>query len=142
MHMPPLLMFHCLVLYCIVWLSIVQYCVAVKLMLYCIALPCIEFVVQVATLYNLLACDEAEPAQGALSWPVKEELYDLYSLFLAEKEKRGAEASTNGDAQARPAEQRLKELLGIDDAAAKSLQDMVASGGFSLDGAQEEKFVF
>lgn len=103
---------------------------------------------QVATLFNLLACDEAEPAQGALSWPVKEELYDLYSLFLAEKEKEkeekpSAEEATNGDAgQARPAQQRLKELLGIDDATAKNLQDMVASGGFSLDGAQEEKFVF
>jgi len=81
---------------------------------------CCVCTVQVATLFNLLACDEAEPAQGALSWPVKEELYEPVQSLPGREEKAGAgEGSTNGDAQAQPSEQRLKEILGIDDATAK-----------------------
>ncbi|CAI5513105.1 unnamed protein product [Closterium sp. Naga37s-1] len=86
----------------------------------------------VAVLNNMLACDKADSATEALKWTVKEELLDLYSLFLS---KHDAESSAAG---------RMRELLGIDDETAASLSEIVSKGGFNmdLDSSVEENFVF
>ncbi|GJP47634.1 hypothetical protein CLOM_g6814 [Closterium sp. NIES-68] len=86
----------------------------------------------VAVLNNMLACDKADAATESLTWAVKEELLDLYSLFLS---KHDAESSAAG---------RMRELLGIDDATAASLSEIVSKGGFNLDvdNSVEENFVF
>eukprot|EP00850_Spirogloea_muscicola_P000344 SM000001S04746 [mRNA] locus=s1:1907659:1913549:- [translate_table: standard] len=82
----------------------------------------------VTSLNNLLSCDKASRAEP-LSWPVKEELLDLYSIFVSQ---------VHEDAKA----ERLAELLAIDQRTREDLRDMVKSGGFSLDSLEEEKFVF
>ncbi|CAI5964990.1 unnamed protein product [Closterium sp. NIES-64] len=86
----------------------------------------------VAVLNNMLACDKADSATEALKWSVKEELLDLYSLFLS---KHDAQSSAAG---------RMRELLGIDDETAASLSEIVSKGGFNLDldSSVEENFVF
>ena len=88
---------------------------------------------QVASLNNLLACDSVSPAPEALSWPVKSELYDLYSVFIGQTDAESPTAA------------RLRELLDIDESTAGSLETVVESGSFSLDildPTAEEKFVF
>ncbi|CAI7840156.1 unnamed protein product [Closterium sp. NIES-54] len=86
----------------------------------------------VAVLNNMLACDKADSATEALKWSVKEELLDLYSLFLS---KHDAQSSAAG---------RMRELLGIDNETAASLSEIVSKGGFNmdLDSSVEENFVF
>ncbi|CAI5464387.1 unnamed protein product [Closterium sp. Yama58-4] len=86
----------------------------------------------VAVLNNMLACDKADSATEALKWSVKEELLDLYSLFLSKHDAQSSAAA------------RMRELLGIDDATAASLSEIVSKGGFNLDldSSVEENFVF
>ncbi|KAL3700437.1 hypothetical protein R1sor_018459 [Riccia sorocarpa] len=81
----------------------------------------------VASLNNLLACDQAVPSQP-LKWAVREELLDLYCLFVKDgPQKKDA---------------RLQELLGIDDATAEKLKEEVKAGEFSSFGIEEEEFAF
>ncbi|XP_024401478.1 protein TIC110, chloroplastic [Physcomitrium patens] len=81
----------------------------------------------VSTLNNLLACDKVSPSP-ALSWAVKDELLDLFCIYVK-------------DPQSDEKVSRLRELLGIDESQAKSLQEMVLTKGFSL-GLEEEEFSF
>ncbi|GBG79636.1 hypothetical protein CBR_g29785 [Chara braunii] len=83
----------------------------------------------VASLNNLMACDKAVPATGALTWNVREELLDLYSIYLTRP-------SPDGDRS------RLRELLGIEEGEAAALKDLVDSGGFTLESLEEEEFAF
>jgi hypothetical protein len=81
----------------------------------------------VSTLNNLLACDKVSPSP-ALSWAVKDELLDLFCIYVKEPQSEDKVS-------------RLRELLGIDESQAKSLQEMVSTKGFSL-GLEEEEFSF
>eukprot|EP00897_Mesotaenium_endlicherianum_P003286 jgi/Mesen1/2986/ME000176S02024 len=83
----------------------------------------------VETMYNMLACDKAERSPEPLAWAVKEELFDLYGLFLADKDASEEKKD------------RMRELLSIDDAQAASIAEMVQQGGFAKD-AHEDQFVF
>lgn len=84
----------------------------------------------VGVLNNLLACDKAAPSPGPLAWAVREELLDLYSLYLTQPSPKPEN------------KQRLRELLGIDESTGASLEEVVQSGSFSFDSHHEENFVF
>lgn len=84
----------------------------------------------VGVLNDLIACDKVDRTPEPLKWAVKEELLDLYSLFLAKNDRFSENAV------------RLRELLDIEESTAASLAEMVSSGGFSLETAAEENFVF
>lgn len=84
----------------------------------------------VGVLNNLLACDRAAPSPGPLKWAVLEELLDLYSLYLTQPAAKPENTL------------RLRELLGIDEGTAASLEEVVRSGTFSTDSHHEENFVF
>jgi hypothetical protein len=75
----------------------------------------------------LLACDKVS-ASPPLSWAVKDELLDLFCIYVKEPQ-----SDRNVS--------RLRELLGIDESQAKSLQEMVSASGFSL-GLDEEEDIF
>jgi hypothetical protein len=78
-------------------------------------------------LNNLLAWDKVS-ASPPLSWAVKDELLDLFCIYVKEPQ-----SDRNVS--------RLRELLGIDESQAKSLQEMVSASGFSL-GLDEEEDIF
>eukprot|EP00271_Cylindrocystis_brebissonii_P002637 TRINITY_DN13403_c0_g1_i1.p1 TRINITY_DN13403_c0_g1~~TRINITY_DN13403_c0_g1_i1.p1 ORF type:complete len:1135 (-),score=312.95 TRINITY_DN13403_c0_g1_i1:1036-4398(-) len=100
-----------------------------------------------AQLKDLLACDKADRQDEALAWPVKEELLDLYAVFVAEQRKAkkapGDEgAAAEGSEESRAMEERLCTLLGIDGSSAEAMERMVDAGGFTLETSKEEDFVF
>jgi len=64
---------------------------------------------------NLLACHMAAP-DITVSWPVEEELQDLYSLYAS---KEGASKDV------------LQEVLGLSDETVAQLTDIVAAGNFT-----------
>jgi len=79
---------------------------------------------------NLVACNRANPVEKAMEWAQREELLDMYSVYLV-KDKDEAKQG------------EVQKLLGITDEEAKSLKDLVASGGFTLEQeAENEKSFF
>lgn len=69
---------------------------------------------------NLVACAQAAPGGPAVEWPVKEELFDVYSVMSLSTQDGEQRAS-------------LARLLGIDDATRSRLDDVVSQGGFKLE---------
>jgi len=80
----------------------------------------------VADLNNLLACNRANPAEKAMEWAEPEELMDMYSVYLLKDKDEGKQAE-------------VQALLGITDAQAASLKEVIASGGFTLEQEAENE---
>ena len=78
---------------------------------------------------NLVACNRANPSDKALTWSAPEELMDMFSVYLI-KEKDEAK------------QQEVQTLLGITDEQAKSLKEVVESGGFTLEQEAENEGAF
>ena len=77
---------------------------------------------------NLLACHGVAP-ESKLEWAVKEELQDIYSVFLVD----GAD-----DEQA----SLLQSALGLDDATCSGLKEIVAADKFQLKADVENEALF
>jgi|TARA_B110000305_G_scaffold216235_1_gene254515 hypothetical protein len=77
---------------------------------------------------NLVACHGVSP-DSVLEWSVKEELQDIYSVFANE----GANETD---------QKNLQDALGLDDATAAGLREIVGAGKFQLkqDVADEALF--
>lgn len=78
---------------------------------------------------NLVACAQAAPGGAALEWPVKEELFDVYSVM----------ALTN---QGGVKLEAIATLLGIDAATRARLDEVVAKGGFKLEVEQFKEALY
>ena len=76
-----------------------------------------------------MASDKANPVKENLSWAVKEELLDLYGVYVSQEPVDESKES------------RLRTLLDIDESTAESLKDMAAKGSFNL-STKSEDFVF
>eukprot|EP00246_Nothoceros_aenigmaticus_P015866 TRINITY_DN6866_c0_g1_i2.p1 TRINITY_DN6866_c0_g1~~TRINITY_DN6866_c0_g1_i2.p1 ORF type:complete len:552 (-),score=138.22 TRINITY_DN6866_c0_g1_i2:271-1926(-) len=81
----------------------------------------------VSSLNNLLACDLAVSSQQPLKWSQREELADLFCVYLKSSESKEKIS-------------RLQELLAIDEATASGLNDLVTSGGFAVEAEEEFEF--
>ena len=74
-------------------------------------------------------CLQALPAGKPAEWREKEEVQDLYSVYAGRQqdaEKKGA----------------LQKILGISEAEAQSLEQLVSSGQFKLEQEVEEEAFF
>ena len=72
---------------------------------------------------------QAVPSDQPLTWRDKAELKDLYSVYV------GRQPDTLKQSE-------LRELLGISEAEADSLQNLVSQGQFHLEQAQKEEAFF
>ena len=70
---------------------------------------------------NLLACAQAAPGGGALEWPVKEELMDLYSVLVWAGQGGGGKAD------------ELAAILGLSSETQENLNKVIRAGGFRLE---------
>jgi len=78
------------------------------------------------SLNNLLACHAAQP-DLPVSWPVQEELQDLYSLYLF---KGGSN------------KEDLKTVLKLSDETAAELESVVSTGGWKIEEEDEDEPLF
>ncbi|CAL8468289.1 g7829 [Coccomyxa elongata] len=83
----------------------------------------------VKSLNNLLACNKAMPSDKPAEWREKEELQDLYSVYVGRESDADKAAS-------------VASMLGISDSEAASLKDLVASGEFKLEQEVEDDRFF
>jgi hypothetical protein len=83
----------------------------------------------VKSLNNLLAANKALPSDAPARWQDREELQDLYSVYVGRE--RDAEKGA-----------AVAALLGIPDAEAASLRELVSSGQFKLEQDVEEEEAF
>ncbi|KAK9829243.1 hypothetical protein WJX72_004725 [[Myrmecia] bisecta] len=74
----------------------------------------------VKSINNLLACNKALPSDAPTTWENREELQDLYSVYLAqEKDQRKQD--------------EVRQLFGISDKEAEALSNIVESGEFAIE---------
>ncbi|KAK9839292.1 hypothetical protein WJX81_005958 [Elliptochloris bilobata] len=83
----------------------------------------------VKALNNLLAANKALPSERPVQWDAKEELSDLFSVYVGREHSHEKQAA-------------MQHLLGLPDSDANALKDLVASGSFKLEQDAEEEASF
>lgn len=78
---------------------------------------------------NLVSCERAYPDGKAMEWSAPEELMDMFSVYLIKDKDEVRQAE-------------VQKLLGITDEQAKSLREVVESGGFQLEQEAENEGAF
>ena len=72
---------------------------------------------------------QALPAEKPVQWDTKEELADLFSVYVGREHAPDKQAA-------------MQRLLGLPEADAAALKDLVASGSFKLEQEAEEEASF
>jgi hypothetical protein len=83
----------------------------------------------VKSLNNLLACSKALPSDQPAQWSEREELQDLYSVYVAKQ---------HDDSK----QEDLQKLFGLSDKEASSLREVVESGQFKIEEEEKEESFF
>jgi len=73
----------------------------------------------------VVACVQALPSERPVQWDTPEELADLFSVYVGRERGEDKQAA-------------MQALLGLSEADAASLKDLVASGAFRLEAEAEE----
>eukprot|EP00891_Asterochloris_glomerata_P003309 jgi/Astpho2/3309/fgenesh1_pg.00054_%23_10_t len=83
----------------------------------------------VKSLNNLLACNKALPSEQSPQWNEREELQDMFSIYISHVIDEAKQAD-------------MQSLLGLSDKEADSLRDTVSSGSFKLDEEKDDDSFF